>query len=115
MILLPFIFEAMYGFCPPFVEASPASYAIYSASAMELKYDPKTGKPMKATTKEKLQRIGKFGIYVVVLGGYLSVVAPFNYMPFEGPGADVSGFMKLFSAGQLLNNLAAGGTRIFAV
>eukprot|EP00550_Attheya_septentrionalis_P000033 CAMPEP_0198285098 /NCGR_PEP_ID=MMETSP1449-20131203/4414_1 /TAXON_ID=420275 /ORGANISM="Attheya septentrionalis, Strain CCMP2084" /LENGTH=324 /DNA_ID=CAMNT_0043982361 /DNA_START=387 /DNA_END=1358 /DNA_ORIENTATION=- len=100
--------EAMYGFCPPFVEASPASYAIYSASAMELKYDPKTGKPMKATTKEKLQRIGKFGIYVVVLGGYLSVVAPFNYMPFEGPGADVSGFMKLFSAGQLLNNLAAG-------
>ena len=78
--------EAMYGFSPPGVESSLRSYVLYSTAAMEVAFDPKTGRPVKATAVEALGNLRGFGTSMLLLGAYQSTFGPMRYSPF-GPHA----------------------------
>jgi len=102
--------EAMYGFSPPGTEKTSKQHMIYSASAMEICFDPKTGRPAPAKLSDTLQRLMHFMKYIVILGLYKSAFAPYGYEPFHEQISDDSmqrPWYRYLNVSHMGNNLIA--------
>jgi hypothetical protein len=101
----------MYGTSPDFVETSMWNYCLYYCAIIPFRFDPKTGKTIKAERAEIIRKsTGLFWIYLLTMLAY-SIVVPLEYAPFPspkgGPQSWPSSFLDLFHWGYILNNFVA--------
>jgi len=106
--------EAMFGFSPHSVETSFRKYVLYYISAVEIVFDEKTNKVVKASWPDILSRAKTFAYNVLITGAYHSIMQRVQYQPFENhTNANTLSFSELdlfhgiFDWKLTLNNLAS--------
>mmetsp|Transcript_8545 Transcript_8545/g.19794 ORF Transcript_8545/g.19794 Transcript_8545/m.19794 type:complete len:297 (+) Transcript_8545:40-930(+) len=110
--------EAMYGTSGDHVEKDLRSYCACYATIIPFRRDEKTGKFIRTTGKEIMDRaagiLGKLGMIIVIY----SILTPFQFAPFPSPrtnGTFVSQLCALFHWGHILNNFCIAGITSLAI
>ena len=100
--------EAVFATSPACVESTMGRYVWYSASPLEVCFDPVTCQPIKA--KLTLEAVRDFAVFLMILGIYQSVFGPCAYEPFDTqvPLDSMDHTIRdLLSFAHLFNNLVA--------
>ncbi len=74
----------MHGTSPPVVETTLNNFCLYNSSVIELEFDEKSGKPVKATYNDIVGPAKEFIKLLCFLGVMYSIVDVTGYAPF-GP------------------------------
>ena len=94
----------MYNTAPPAVEHTLHNYCLYYASIIEIDFDEKTRKPIKATLTDVTEMLKEFLKLLCLLGGLFSIVHVNGYAPFGVTEKYGSGFAGFFEPRHLANN-----------
>ena len=100
----------MFGFLPTFVEDSLSNTMTYNAMPMEVMFDSKG--PLKSSWGDVKRNLIKFVQFYFILGGYCSLLTPYDYAPYPsemGTNLLDINFFHGFSRDQLINNFLAAG------
>jgi len=100
------ISEAIHGFEPPHATRSTAAYALYFASPLELRYDPKNGTYVRSCAADLQGHVLRFALAVATVGTYLSLLLPFDLEPLTSTYATEEWYSlhRLVNWAQLGNN-----------
>ena len=102
--------EAMFGYSPHSVEKKYTNYMLYYCAAIEIQFDPKTNRPIRASFKDAVNATRSFLMYVCILGSYKSIVGSSLCEPFQSNanGNDPHyNLMDIFDVNLLRNNFVA--------
>lgn len=106
--------EAMFGYSPHSVETSFRNYVLYYISAVEIVFDEKTNKVVKASWPDILSKAKALVYNIFISGAYQSIMRRVQYQPFENHvnantlsllGFDL--FRGIFDWKLILNNVAS--------
>mmetsp|Transcript_23290 Transcript_23290/g.46538 ORF Transcript_23290/g.46538 Transcript_23290/m.46538 type:complete len:429 (+) Transcript_23290:299-1585(+) len=95
---------AMHGTSPPVVETTFNNYCLYNTSVIELEFDEKSGKPVKATYNDVVGPAKEFIKLLCLLGVLYSIVEITGYAPFGTVEKTGEGMTWVFHPKHLANN-----------
>jgi len=107
---IKFDLVALFGFSPPGSEICQSNYLLYFCSALEVRFDIKTHRPLAATGSDIHQYCRSFLIHFLQMVLLVSVLSHYAYEPFHD---EISSNLLQYSwkdyiaPGHLGNNLSA--------